>query len=68
MELWESLNTKEQKDVRAAVIGATHISATAFWKWVHGTSRPGSFPMEHLVLEAVNSTLGTSYTRQQLFP
>lgn len=67
-EIWACLNERQQGDLRAAVIAATHVSTTAFWKWTNGKSRPGSFPMEHLVLQAVNETLGTAYTRQQLFP
>lgn len=67
-EIWKSLDERLQGDLRAAVIAATHVSTTAFWKWANGKSRPGSFPMEHLVLQAVNDTLGTSFTRQQLFP
>lgn len=67
-QIWDSLDEKLRDDLRAAVIAATHVSTVAFWKWVNGKSRPGSFPMEHLVLQATNEVLGTSYTRQQLFP
>lgn len=68
IELWAKLDRSQQRDLKAAIIGLTRISDTSFWKWVNGKSRPGSFPMEHLVLQAVNDTLGTTYTRQQLFP
>lgn len=68
VEIWAGLDEKQRGDLRAAVIAATHVSTTSFWKWVNGKSRPGSFPMELLVLQAVNETLGTAYTRQQLFP
>ena len=68
IEVWNSLDRSRQGDLRAAVIALTHVSDVTFWKWVNGKSRPGSFPMEHLVLQATNEVLGTSYTRQQLFP
>ena len=67
-EIYKSLDDKKRDDLRAAVIAATHVSTVAFWKWVNGKSRPGTFPMEHLVMQATNQVLGTSYTRQQLFP
>lgn len=67
-QIWAGLDSRQQEEVRAAVIAATRVSTTAFWYWTKGKSRPGSFPMENLVLQAVNDTLGTSYTRQQLFP
>lgn len=68
IEIWAELDENKQRELRAAVIAATHVSTISFWKWVNGKSRPGSFPMEQLVLQAVNETLGTAYTRQQLFP
>ena len=68
VKIWAELDEKKQGDLRAAVIAATHVSTVSFWKWVNGKSRPGTYPMEQLVLNAVNSTLGTSYTREQLFP
>ena len=68
IEVWNSLDRSKQGDLRARVIALTHVSDVTFWKWVNGKSRPGSFPMEHLVLQATNDVLGTSYTRQQLFP
>lgn len=68
IEVWNRLDRPQQGDLRAKVIALTHVSDVTFWKWVNGKSRPGSFPMEHLVLQAVNEVLGTSYTRQQLFP
>lgn len=68
IEVWNSLSRAQQGDLRAKVIAKTHVSDVTFWKWITGKSKPGSFPMEHLVLQAVNEVLGTSYTRQQLFP
>lgn len=68
IDVWNSLERSTQGDLRAKVIAATHVSDVTFWKWTTGKSKPGSFPMEHLVLQAVNEVLGTSYTRQQLFP
>jgi len=68
LQIWADLDSRQQEEVRAAVIAATRVSTTAFWKWINGKSRPGTFPMQHQVLQAVNATLGTSYTRQQLFP
>lgn len=68
IEVWEGLDKAQRGDLRARVIGLTHISDVTFWKWVTGKSRPGSFPMEHAVMQATNDVLGSSYTRQQLFP
>lgn len=68
IELWASLDKRQREDLKAAIIASTRVSETAFWKWTNGKSRPGSFPMEHLILQATNKVLGTSYTRQQLFP
>ena len=68
IEIWAELDENKQRELRAAVIAATHVSTVSFWKWVNGKSRPGAFPMEQLVRQAVNDTLGTAYTRQQLFP
>jgi hypothetical protein len=68
IDLWMSLDRVRQSDLRAEIIAQTHVSDVTFWKWTNGKSRPGSFPMEHLILQATNKVLGTSYTRQQLFP
>ena len=68
IEVWAGLDRAQQGDLRAKVIGLTHVSDVTFWKWTTGKSRPGSFPMEHLVLQATNEVLGTTFTRQQLFP
>lgn len=68
VEVWAELNRAQQGDLKAAVLSATHVSDVTFWKWITGKSRPGTFPMEHLVLQAVNDTLGTAYTRNTLFP
>lgn len=68
MEIWNGLDRTQKSDLRAKVIALTHVSDVTFWKWANGRSRPFNFPTEHLVLQAVNDTLGTSYTRLQLFP
>lgn len=67
-DIWAGLDRQQQGDLRAKIIGLTHVSDVTFWKWTTGKSRPGSFPMEHLVLQATNEVLGTAFTRQQLFP
>lgn len=67
-DIWAGLDRAQQGDLRAKVIGLTHVSDVTFWKWTTGKSRPGSFPMEHLVMQATNEVLGTAFTRQQLFP
>lgn len=68
VEVWAQLDRTQQSDLRARIIALTRVSDTAFWRWVNGKSRPGSFPMEHLIMQATNEVLGTAYTRQQLFP
>lgn len=68
IDIWAGLDRQQQGDLRAKIIGLTHVSDVTFWKWTTGKSRPGSFPMEHLVLQATNEVLGTAFTRQQLFP
>ncbi len=67
-DIWAGLDRQQQGDLRAKIISLTHVSDVTFWKWTTGKSRPGSFPMEHLVLQATNEVLGTAFTRQQLFP
>lgn len=67
-DIWAGLDRQQQGDLRAKIISLTHVSDVTFWKWITGKSRPGSFPMEHLVLQATNEVLGTAFTRQQLFP
>lgn len=68
IDIWAGLDRRQQGDLRAKIISLTHVSDVTFWKWTTGKSRPGSFPMEHLVLQATNEVLGTAFTRQQLFP
>lgn len=68
IDIWAGLDRQQQGDLRAKIISLTHVSDVTFWKWTTGKSRPGSFPMEHLVLQATNEVLGTAFTRQQLFP
>lgn len=68
VDIWAGLDRQQQGDLRAKIISLTHVSDVTFWKWTTGKSRPGSFPMEHLVLQATNEVLGTAFTRQQLFP
>ena len=67
-EVWASLDVYQRRELKAAVLAATMVSEVAFWQWAKGERKPRLFPVVTAVTDAVNRTLGTSYTYAQLFP
>ena len=67
-EIWNSLTSGEQLDLRDLILEKTKATSNTFWFWKKGASMPASRTDRRTIARVVSTFLNVNASEHTLFP